>query len=164
MTPLLPPGLSMSLLLIAPLGWGMAVASFHMLEIEWTLSRTVVYFAAAGIVLYAGIAFAAALTGLMEQGSDLSQGVFWVLGLGVASLAAFALVTPMQRWVDRLYYGDWFDARQTVRTISLELASAPQRTDLDRIFANRLPKILQLQHCVLVTRDRFAVVMNCSTG
>ena len=153
MNPLLPQGLSISLLLDAPLGWGMAVASFHMLDVEWKLSRTVVYFAAAGIVLYAGVSFSAALAGLTQEGSIVSEGVLWLLGLALAVLAAISMVGPVQRWVDRLYYGDWFDARRAVRTISLELASVFQRSQLEVILAGRLPKLLQLEKCQLWTPD-----------
>lgn len=150
--PLLPRGAAMSLLLLAPLGWGMAVASFQMLRVEWTLSRSIVYVATAGILLYLAVTVAVLSVGYVQRGDVVSLIVLLLLAALLLLLAFVAVANRLRYVVDRLYYGDWFSYGQAVQNLSNKLSGALQERSVVAILTEELPEILKIDKSTLLIR------------
>ena len=131
-------GIAMAMLLITPVGWGMAVASFRMLRVEWTLSRTIVHLISVGILVYLGAS-------IVLLGTEIARATSWfyllMLGLGGALLLALAFRTLLERveWaVDHVYYGDWFDDAKVMHDLELKLSNVPNESDITKILTEDL--------------------------
>lgn len=152
-SPLLPVGAAMAAMLIAPIGWGMAVTSFRMLKVEWTLSRTIIYAITAVLLMCVVTIMAAVGIGFIKHRDTVSL-VILILAAGfLALLAATALVDRVRWLVDRLYYGDWFDFERSLRNLSRRLSGSAFETDIVRILTAELPALLHLEKASLLIRD-----------
>ena len=145
-------GIAMAMLLITPVGWGMAVASFRMLHVEWTLSRTIVHLVSAGIIIYLG-------GSLALLGAEVARANSWftllMLGIGGALLLVLAFRTLLERveWaVDHVYYGDWYDETNVVHDLELKLSSIRTESDLARILTDELSSIVKVHRSLLLIR------------
>jgi signal transduction histidine kinase len=149
---LLPRGTAISFLLIAPVGWGMAVTSFHLLKVEWTLSRTIVYLIAGGIVLYSATALIVVGVGYLERGDSASLILLLLFAALLIGLALLGLVGRVKWLVDRVYYGDWFSTEQAVQDLSARLSSCLRESDVIEILTSELPAVLSLKSAALLVR------------
>jgi signal transduction histidine kinase len=152
-SPLLPAGAAMAAMLIAPIGWGMAVTSFRMLKVEWTLSRTIIYAITAVLLMCVVTIMTAVGVGFVRH-RDAASLVVLILAAGfLALLAATALVDRVRWLVDRLYYGDWFDFERSLRNLSRRLSGSAFETDMVHILTAELPALLHLEKASLLIRD-----------
>ncbi len=152
---------SLFFLPIAPIGWGMAVASFRLLKVERTLSRTIVYVATAGIVLYAMIVLFTYGAGERTPHSVGALAALVVVGVFIAYLAGLSLAKGIRSVVDRVYYGDWYSFRDAVRNLSNRLSGSMLEQDIISILTERLPDLLRIEKAVLLIRsedDRWAML------
>jgi signal transduction histidine kinase len=152
-SPLLPIGAAMAAMLIAPIGWGMAVTSFRMLRMEWTLSRTIIYAITAVLLMCVITVMAAVGVGFLRNGDPLSLVVLSLAAGFLALLAATALLGRVRWLVDRLYYGDWFDFQRSLRDLSRRLSGSAFETDMVRILTAELPALLHLEKATLLIHD-----------
>jgi signal transduction histidine kinase len=143
----------MAAMLIAPIGWGMAVTSFRMLKVEWTLSRTLIYAITAVLLMSVFAVMAAVGVGFLRHQDTVSLIVLLLAAGSLALLAAVALVDRVRWLVDRLYYGDWFDFERSVRGLSRQLSTSAFETDIVRILTNELPAFLHIEKATLLVRD-----------
>ncbi len=118
-------------LILFPLSYAYAVHQGELGRIDLILNRSLVYFVLTALLL--------SLYGLLFLGLDLLLPAMpWSRPLASAALAvvAAALFGPLrarlQRWVDRLFYGGWYDYRTVVRETSRELS---RTLDLERLSA-----------------------------
>ena len=144
---------SLIFLAVAPIGWGMAVASFRLLKIERTLSRTLIYVTSAGIVIYA-------LVILVTLG--IGNGTLWdresliglvIVAAFIAYLAGLSLAKGIRGVVDRVYYGDWYNFRYAVQHLSRQLAGSILEHDVVSILTERIPELLHIEKAVLLIRS-----------
>ncbi len=119
--PLLPPNISALVMVLIPASFAFSIARYRLFEIDAILNRSLVYFLLSTLLL--------GLYGLLFLGLDVLQPAPpWSRPLASAALAlaAAALFEPLrarlQRWVDRLFYGGWYDYRTVVRETSRELS------------------------------------------
>ena len=152
-SPLLPVGAAMAAMLIAPIGWGMAVTSFRMLKVEWTLSRTIIYAITAVLLMCVVTVMAAVGIGFIKYRDTVSLVVLILAAGFLALLAATALVDRVRWLVDRLYYGDWFDVERSLRNLSRRLSGSAFETDIVRILTAELPALLHLERATLLIHD-----------
>ncbi len=149
--PLLASTAAISFLLVVPVGWGMAVASFRMLKVEWTLSRSMVYLLSAGIALYA----AAAMLILSSRGLHtkllFSSALLWGMAGLLLVLAALALADRLKGLLDRFYYGDWFSLQRALQDLSGKLSGTLLERDIVRILTEELPVLLKMDKALLLT-------------
>ena len=151
--PLLPIGAAMAAMLIAPIGWGMAVASFRMLKVEWTLSRTIIYAITAVLLMCVITVMVAVGIGFIKHRDTVSLVVLILAAGFLALLAATAMVDRVRWLVDRLYYGDWFDFERSIRHLSRQLSASAFETDIVRHLTTELPALLRLEKATLLIRD-----------
>ena len=121
---------------IIPISFAVAVYAGELGQFDWFINRTLVY-----VLLTMGLlaAYGAAFFGLSRF---LSASPTWVYTLAGTALALIAGVlfrpvrNTLQRWVDRLFYGGWYDYRTFVEKATSELSRVSDRDALlDRLQA-----------------------------
>ncbi|MFP4344526.1 MAG: sensor histidine kinase [Anaerolineales bacterium] len=142
--PLLPEWAVALCLLAAPLSYLVAVARERLFEIDRFLNRATVYFflSFAIFAIYIGPFL---LLYRLAPGDLLAHTlvVTWLsllLGLGFNWARE-----QVQRWVDRLFYGGWYDYPGVVERISDALAVCLERQDLRDVLTRQVPRLMQLQ-------------------
>ncbi len=151
--PILPLWTVFSLMLIVPTGWGMAVASFRMLNVEWALSRTIIYTIAiifsSFFLLTLLLIFGEPFTELqnLTVKTQITAGLIFLL------VSASGLSAPIRWVIDRLYFRDWFNEQEAVRQLGEELSKAIIERELVEILTVRLPELIHVQWVVLVHGD-----------
>jgi signal transduction histidine kinase len=138
---------------VAPIGWGMAVASFRLLKLEWTLSRTIIYVVSAGIVLYAMIILFTFGVGQRARYSAGSLAALVVVAIFIAYLAGLSLTKGIRSVVDRIYYGDWYNFRDAVRNLSHRLSGSMLEQEIVLILTDQLPNLLRIEKAILLIRS-----------
>ena len=138
------------IMLIVPVGWGMAVASFKMLNLEWALSRTIIYILAVLLTVYlilTVVIFVGYPLHLFQNVSlpALTGGGALLLVLGSAGLAA-----PIRKLVDSTYYRDWFNLRDMMKAVGEKLTRVVGETEIEQILTVELPAILSLEKVTLL--------------
>ncbi|MBU1936726.1 PDZ domain-containing protein, partial [bacterium] len=137
---------------VAPIGWGMAVASFRLLRIEWTLSRTIVYVVSAGIVLYAMIILLSFGAGKYKAYNAGAIAALIVVAAFIAYLAGLSLAKGIRSAVDRVYYGDWYNFRDAVQNLSHKLSGSILEQDIVSILTEQFPDLLRIEKAILLIR------------
>jgi len=152
--PMISADLALGFLLISPIGWAMAVASFRLLPIEITLSRTFIYVTSGAIAVYGMLI-------LISFGAgDGNLSLFSVIALALVALfitflAGLSLVKGIRSVVDRVYFGDWYSYRDEVQDLSQKLAGSILERDISAILSEELPELLHIEKVILLIRDNF---------
>lgn len=132
----------------APLSYHYAVLRHNLFDIDRLLNRTLVYAALSlGIlILYLGpflLIYRFAPDDWLAQ-TMVASGL--TLGVG---LAFERTRTTLQRLVDRLFYGGWYDYPGVVEQVTRALAGCTDRAQLSDALARQTPALMQLQVCEL---------------
>jgi signal transduction histidine kinase len=130
-------------LIIPPLSYLYATARHNLFGIDRLLNRTLVYaILSLGLfVLYAGLI---ALLYRYLPGEWLPQaGTVAVVTL-LVGLAFDRLRQQVQRWVDTLFFGGWYDYPGVVETISAALSRSLDREQLAHVLTHQTPDLMQL--------------------
>lgn len=139
----IPPWLMGFSLTLAPLSYLYATARHSLFGIDRLLNRTMVYvLISLGIfVLYLGPFL---LLYRLLPGDVLIQTIV-VAGLTLLVGLAFDWSrTQVQRLVDRLFYGGWYDYPGVVETISDALSRTLERAQLADVLTRQIPALMQL--------------------
>lgn len=132
------------LIVIAPLGYLLAIARDNLFDIDRILNRALVYaILSLGILLlYLG---PFVLLWRFLPNDRLAQ-LFIIVGLTLLIGGSFAWTrTQIQRAVDRVFYGGWYDYPGVVETISDALARCIERAQLNEVLTRRVPELMQLE-------------------
>lgn len=140
----LPEWLTGLFLILAPLSYLYATARHNLFGIDRLLNRSLVYaLLALGILLvYLGPFL---LLYRLAPGDPLAQ---VLVGAGLTLLVGLAFDTTrahVQRLVDRLFYGGWYDYAGVVETVSAALAHSLDRGQVSDILTRQVPALMQLQ-------------------
>jgi two-component system NarL family sensor kinase len=142
--PQMPAWLMGLFLVIAPLCFLYATARHNLFGIDRLLNRALVYaLLSLGILaLYVGPFL---LTYRFLPDAPLVQmvvaaGLTLLVGLGFNWTRA-----RVQRWVDRLFYGGWYDYPAVVEMVSDALARSLARTQLEDVLTRQVPEMMQLR-------------------
>lgn len=115
---------------LVPLAYGYAVYKGELGQADLILNRSMVYFLLTALLLgmYAVLYVAINSAWSAERGWEhLLAGVLLV----IAGSALFVpLRTRLQHWVDRLFYGGWYDYRSFVQSVSADLSRSTDLTVL----------------------------------
>jgi len=150
--PLIPAWLTGLFLVVVPLAYLYTIARHNLFGIDRLLNRAVVYaLLSAGILLlYLGPLLL--LYRLLPQ--DLLAQVFVATGLTLLVRLSFDwTMARVQRWVDRLWYGGWYDYPGVVETISDTLARTLDREQLTAVLTQQVPALMQLADAQLQIAD-----------
>lgn len=144
LVPLMPLWMAGLFAALAPLGYLQAVLRHSLFGIDRLLNRTLVYAALSlGIlILYLGPFL---LIYRLAPGDWLAQ-MMTASGLTlVVGLAFERTRTTLQRLVDRLFYGGWYDYPGVVEQVSRALAGCIERGQLREALTRQIPGLMQLQ-------------------
>ncbi len=147
--PLRVPTWALALLLIFnPLSYAYAISRRDLLGVDRLLNRTLVY-----AILSIGI-FAFYLGPFLLLYRLLPENVGLQI-LVVSGLTLFvgwsfnAARTRVQRVVDRIFYGGWYDYPGVIEAISDALAGSTERRQVIQILTRQLPQLMQLRSASL---------------
>jgi len=140
---LMPEWLVLLCLLIAPLAYLYATVRHNLFSIDRLLNRTLVYaLLSLGILaLYLGtfLALYRLLPGDWLLETTIAAGLTLLVGLSFDWTRR-----QVQRRVDRLFYGGWYDYPGVVETISDALARTLAREQLAAVLTHQVPTLMQL--------------------
>lgn len=132
------------LIIISPLSYAVAIVRHDLFDIDRVLNRAAVYaIIAVGILLlYLGpfLLIYEAVPGDWLAELFLVAGLTFLVGLGFDWTRR-----RVQRWVDRLFYGGWYDYPEVVETISSALARSIERAELTDVLTRQVPTLMQLE-------------------
>lgn len=126
-TPLITYEWTLPALALVPMAYGYAVYKGELGHADLILNRSMVYVLLTAFLMgtYALLFFAIDESLSAERGWEhLLSGVLLVIG---GSALFVPLRTRLQHWVDRLFYGGWYDYRSFVQSVSADLSRS---TDL----------------------------------
>ncbi|GAB4503523.1 MAG: hypothetical protein Fur0043_05150 [Anaerolineales bacterium] len=132
----------------APLSYLYAILRHNLFGIDRLLNRALVYAALSlGIlILYLGPFL---LIYRLAPGDWLAQAMT-ASGLTLAVGLAFEPTrAALQRFVDRLFYGGWYDYPGVVEQVTRALSACTDRAQLTDVLARQAPALMQLQGCEL---------------
>ena len=131
-------------IIIAPLSYVLAIVRQHLFDIDRVLNRTLVYaILSFGILLlYTGPML---LIYSLLPGDWLAE-LFVVAGMTLFVGLGFDWTRGrVQKWVDRLFYGGWYDYPGVVETISDALARSIERASYTHVLTRQVPRLMQLE-------------------
>ncbi len=147
-----------------PLGYSYAILRYRLIRLEHYVNRSAAYSLVILLVggLY-GLVYVASLR-LTDQGnrpvSLLEIGTMLVLILG-----AQPLYQLLQRWVDNVFYGGWYDDRAANKQISQALAQVEGDAGYIALtLCQALQKTMQLEYADLLLNDGRLISTEASTS
>jgi signal transduction histidine kinase len=148
-SPLLPYPVSFAFSLLSPLAYAYAIYRFNLFETDRVLNRSLVYFTLA--LFWAGgyLAVLALLNHFVPTAMPLGP---WVGALLILFLSAVLplLQKSIQKGVDRLFYGGWYDYQAIVARFSQALSVTLDECDLAELLIEQLPLALRVRAAALL--------------
>lgn len=134
--------------LIGPITYLYATARYNLFGIDQLLNRTLVYvIISLGII---GFYLGPFLWLYRLRLEKITLQMLVISGLTLFVGWSFNWVkSRIQRLVDRLFYGGWYDYPGVVETISDALAGATERAQIYDVLTRRVPSMMQLTGCNL---------------
>jgi len=158
-TPDVPRWLVSLFLGIVPISYLYATAHHNLFGIDRLLNRTLIYaILSLGLfVLYVGplALLFRYLPGAVSEAA-LAQALLVTLVTLLVGLTFDRLRTLVQKWVDTLFYGGWYDYPGVVETVSDALARSLEREQLAHVLGCQVPRLMQLAGAQLVIGERDA--------
>jgi PAS domain S-box-containing protein len=158
--PILPYQYTFLLLAIIPLTYGYAIYRYHLIEIDEHVSRWAANFLVYSII---GATYLAFYT-LIARGLPRVNIPFPLLNT-IIVLLLVTLFSPLrlwvQRFVDKIFYGNWYDYRQGVMSVTQGLDDIAELHSLAKTISERLVNILNLEESCAFLRGpdgNFSVV------
>jgi signal transduction histidine kinase len=139
----IPTWLSILFLLLAPLSYSYATVHHNLFGIDRLLNRTLVYgLLSLGIfILYLGPLL---LLYRLAPGDPPLQALVLAALTLLIGLSFNWTRARVQRSVDRLFYGGWYDYPGVVETVCGALARSLAREQLDDVLTRQVPRLMQL--------------------
>lgn len=140
----LPSWMAGPFLILAPLSYLVATVRHNLFEIDRLLNRAVVYgLLSLGILLlYLGPFL---LIYRFLPGDPMAQLMVVSALTLLVGLAFDWSKIRVQRLVDRVFYGGWYDYPGVVETVSAELAGSIDREQLIAVLTDRVPALMRLE-------------------
>jgi len=151
-TTLVPYSFAFLLLAIVPLTYGYAIFRHRLIEIERHVNRGATY-----ILVFSILGgFLLILYAILQQWSEipLSDSPLLITLLVLVLASVFSpLHRLIQRFVDSIFYGGWYDYRSAITQISQGLEQITELKVLAETVSERLVKSLQLEDTCVFLRD-----------
>lgn len=148
------------LLGLLPLTYGFAIFRLHLIEIDQKINRGATYLLVYSILGFVYIVLYAIFSNLLPVGIRTTALINTLLILVLATVLV-PIRVRVQRMVDRVFYGSWYDYRVGIKLITDNLGQITDLRLLARTLSERLVKILRLVEAVVFLRDQsgdFSVV------
>jgi two-component system NtrC family sensor kinase len=160
---LIPYSAAFLLLGILPLTYGYAIFRLRLIEIDEKINRGATFILVYSFLGSFYLVLYAVLNRFLPNGLAMAPLVNTILIMVLASLF-LPLRQRVQRQVDRVFYGSWYDYRAGVKLITDNLGQITDLNSLARTVCERLVNTLRLEEAVVFLRDPrgdFSVVEVC---
>ncbi len=150
--PLIPYEVSFLFLLSIPLAYGYAIQRYRLIRLNRYISRS----AASLMVLGVLGSFYLLLYALLNRAISSNQPARPAIDLLVALVMAAAFGPLHHRcriFIDRLFYGGWYDYRSAVQGVSQALDQVTESAALAQTLSDGLQKAMQLEFAYLLKPD-----------
>ena len=144
-----------SLFLVIPVSYLYATARHNLFGIDRLLNRTLIY-SILSLGLFALFAGPLALLYRYLPSSWLAQAVLVTLVTLAVGLTFDRLRKLVQKGVDTLFYGGWYDYPHVVEKVSDALARSLDREQLSHVLGSQVPELMQLAGAELVVGEQGA--------
>jgi hypothetical protein len=158
--PILPYRYTFLLLALIPLTYGYAIFRYHLIEIEEHVNRGATSFLIYSVIGGAYLVFYFLLSRVLPR----EVGAFPLINALIVLLLV-SLFTPLrsrvQRFVDRVFYGYWYDYREGVLAITQGLDEISELQPLAQTVSERLVRTLNLEESCAFLRGldgRFSII------
>jgi signal transduction histidine kinase len=150
-SPWLPYPLSFSFFVLSPLSYGYAIYRYNLFETDRILNRSLVYISLG--LLWGGLylALVVPLTRLLPAAGLLSPLVGALLVVLMAAILP-ALQRSIQKGVDYLFYGGWYDYQAAVARFGQALSVTLDEGALAELLVQQLPTTLRVRAAALLLR------------
>ena len=150
---ILPYEVSFLALSILPLGYSYTIMRYRLIPLEQYVNRAAAYaLLALGLATVYGALYTLFPSLLFDTESSSRWAGFLVVLL--ITLTAHPLYKLLRRWVERLYYGGWYDDREAVQKISRAVQDGGNDThSIGQTLCRTLQKSMQLKYVNLLLND-----------
>jgi len=140
--------LTMPLMIAVPAAYAVALWRYNLLGFDRALNRGLVYFLVSALLFGVYLAALAVLNALLPVDTTGRA----LLGAAAALIAALTF-QPLQSWVqrlvDRLFYGGWYDYRGLVEEVGRALAHTLDAETLADVLVRHVPQAMRLPGAAL---------------
>ena len=136
---LIPYSIAFLLLGILPLTYGYAIFRLRLIEIDEKINRGATFILVYSLLGSFYLVFYAALNRWLPNGLATAPLINTILIIALASLF-IPLHRRVQRLVDRVFYGSWYDYREGVKQITEDLGQITDLKSLARTVCDRAGK------------------------
>lgn len=160
---LIPYATAFMLLGILPLTYGYAIFRLHLIEIDEKINHSATFILVYSLLGSFYLVLYAVLNRWLPSGLATTPLINTILIMVLASLF-IPLHRQVQRLVDRVFYGSWYDYRVGVKQITDNLGQITDLKSLAQTVCERLVNTLRLEEAVVFIRDpagEFSVVEVC---
>jgi PAS domain S-box-containing protein len=140
------------LLGILPLTYGYAIFRLRLIEIDEKINRGATFILVYSLLGSFYLVLYAVLNRWLPSGLATAPLINTILIMVLASLF-IPLHRRVQRLVDRVFYGSWYDYREGVKQITEGLGQIADLKSLARTVCDRLVRTLRLEEAVVFLRD-----------
>jgi signal transduction histidine kinase len=153
--PIIAPGFSFLFFAFIPLGMGYAVVTQRLLDIDVVIRRGVIY-GLITIIMATILSAAIFFTIAFQESLETPQEIIIALLLGGVATALFG---PIKRGVeilvDKLFYKDRYDYRQTISNLSTSLNLLSDFNEISRVVVGTAVRTLNLAGGCLLVQSEF---------
>lgn len=143
--PFIPYEINFLFLLLIPVAYGVALYKYNLMGIDRFLNRSLVHFALGLFWIAAYLLLTVALNRLFPK-TLLTRPLLGALVTLSVALLLIPLRQRIQAWVDRAFYGGWYDYRSVIAGVSTVLAEAQDEATLVHQLVHRVAETMGL-HC-----------------
>ncbi|MBN1190436.1 MAG: hypothetical protein JXA46_11835 [Dehalococcoidales bacterium] len=151
---IIPPGFSILFLILLPIGMGIAVITQRLMDIDFVIRRGVIYF-------FVSMVMAAILSGALfpvlafQQSLSVFVQAVIAIFLGVIATALFGPTKKgIELLIDKLFYKDRYDYRQTIQNFTTSINSLQEIVDIARLIVGTPVQTLNLSGSCLFIRSQ----------
>jgi signal transduction histidine kinase len=151
-------------LVLVPVAYAVAIYKYDLLGIDRVINRSIVHLALA--VLWVGLYLLLAwMAETLLPNVDATHLLSGALTALVMAVTLGSVRQHVQSWVDRLFYGSWYDYRSVVTSVGTELSEAQDEAALVKQLVHRLTSVMRLRGIALFLADGPGdLVLQASTG
>jgi signal transduction histidine kinase len=137
---------------LIPLSYAVAIYKYNLLDIDRFLNRSLVHFIL--VVFWVGsyLLLVAALNVWLPD-AMFARPLLGALVTLVMAMTLVSLRQRTQRWVDRVFYGGWYDYRSVVAGVSAVLSEAQDEAALVEQLINQVATTMGLKGAALFLTD-----------
>jgi sigma-B regulation protein RsbU (phosphoserine phosphatase) len=141
-------------LVLIPASFAYAAFRHRIFDIEILVKRSVVYTTLTAILLAIYFGLVTGVGALLYRLTGASNPLLVVVSIVAMALIAAPVRTRLQRWVDRVFFRERYDARATLRRFSHDLSRVFAVDEIATLLVHRVSDLLEVEMVSLLLRKR----------